>query len=96
MPFIDAWQKIAVQLSCERAFESLVSLLEVQALGKIISHMHISLMHILKNMCALAVPDVLAITAVLLAEQKWNIGESLQGTNLWCCKSTFNMENSIW
>lgn len=32
--------------------------------------MHISLMHILKNMCALAVPDVLAITVVLLAEQK--------------------------
>lgn len=47
-----------------------MSLLEVQALEKIISHMHISLMHILKNMCALAVLDVLAITAVLLAEQK--------------------------
>lgn len=26
--------------------------------------MHISLMHILKNMCALAVPNVLAITAL--------------------------------
>lgn len=32
--------------------------------------MHISLMHILKNMCALTVPNVSAITAVLLAEHK--------------------------
>lgn len=31
-------------------------------------------MHILKNMCALAVPNVLAITTVLLAEHKWSIG----------------------
>lgn len=62
--------------------------------------MHISLMHILKNMCALAVPNVLAITALLffffLAEHKWSIGESLQGTSLWCCESTFSMENNMW